>query len=177
MAVNSGASGLEFQDASSGKIGQVLQTVVQGDQSINPGANTWGGWSAISIDITPTATSSKVWVGFNGIGGFDNWAGLRIYKSVGGGSFSEISSAHGGQSSNRNGGLPFHGYHYNDPSQARNFNIWYLDSPNTTSQITYRIYSICHSSSPHYIGRSYNDADYTSVIRASTFINAWEILA
>ena len=164
-------------DASSGKIGQVLQTVLQGEQSITPSIHTWGAFSNVKIDITPTATSSKIWVGFNGLYGHDNWSGLRLYKSVGGGSYNEVTSAHGTASSARQSGLPFHGYSYNDTNTGRSFNISYLDSPNTTSQVSYQLYGISYSGSTQYIGRSYADGNQASITRASTFINAWEILA
>ena len=67
QVLQTGGSGANpsWTNASSGKIGQVLQTVLQGDQSISPSANTWGGFSNIKIAITPTATSSKIFVQVN----------------------------------------------------------------------------------------------------------------
>ena len=174
-----GANDPEWGEApGGGKVGQVKQTVLQSVQSVAPGANTWGQYSNVNITITPTATSSKIWIGFNGIGGYDNWSGLQLRRVISG-SESVINDAHGSGSGsgNRYTGLPAHLYSYNDASQARNFNIWYLDSPNTTSAVTYRLYSICHSGSTHYLGASHTDSNYTSVLRTSTYINAWEILA
>ena len=174
-----GANDPEWGEApGGGKVGQVLQTVLQTVQSVAPGANTWGQYSNVNITITPSATSSKVWIGFNGIGGYDNWSGLQLRRVIGG-SESVVNDAHGTSSGsgNRYTGLPAHLHSYNDTNVARNFNIWYLDSPNTTSAVTYRLYSICHAGSTHYLGQSHGDANYTSMIRASTYINAWEILA
>ena len=177
VAVNSGASALEFQDASSGKIGQVLQTVLQGDQSVNPGANTWAAFTNIVMTITPTATSSKIWIGFNGLLGQTNWSGLRIYRKIGSGSYSHLSAASGNASGNRNGALPVHGYSYNDTNTGRNFNVNYLDSPNTTDAVSYQLWGITHDSNHIFIGRSAGDSNNTAQVRTSTFMNAWEILA
>ena len=178
LKVNSGANGYEFGAVAGGKVGQVLQTVLQTVQSTAPSANAWGEYSNVNITITPSATSSKVWVGFNGIGGYNNWSGLQLRRVIGG-SESVVNDAHGTSSGsgNRYTGLPAHLHSYNDTNVARNFNIWYLDSPNTTSAVQYKLYSICHAASTHYLGQSYGDANYTSMIRASTYINAWEILA
>jgi len=178
LKVNSGATGYEFGAVAGGKVGQVLQTVLQTVQSTAPSANAWGEYSNVNITITPSATSSKIWIGFNGIGGYNNWSGLQLRRVIGG-SESVLNDAHGSSSGsgNRYTGLPMHGHSYSDTSQARNFNINYLDSPNTTSAVQYKLYSICHAGSTHYLGQSYGDANYTSVIRAATYINAWEILA
>ena len=59
LKINSGATAPEWGTDAGGKIGQVLQTVLQGTYSIAPGGNTWGTYSSILISITPTATSIK----------------------------------------------------------------------------------------------------------------------
>jgi len=177
QVLKQGANDPEWGTDAGGKIGQVLQTVLQAEQSVSPGANTWGAFTNAFIAITPTATSSKIWVGFNGIYGADNWSSLRITRAVGGGSYSHLSASSGNGESNRQPSAPFHGYRYNDHNQARNFNFWYLDSPNTTSAVQYRLEALCHDSNNQFLGRSYQNDNYTSITKASTFINAWEILA
>ena len=177
QVLKQGTNHPEWGTDAGGKIGQVLQTVIQGDQSINNGANTWGAFANLYITITPTATSSKIWVGFNGLLGQTNWSGLRIYRKIGSGSYSHLTAASGNASGNRNGGLPVHGYSYNDTNTGRMFNVNYLDSPNTTDAVSYQLWGITHDGNDIYIGRSAGDSNNTAMIRASTFLNAWEILA
>ena len=69
------------------------------------------------------------------------------------------------------------GYSYNDTNTGRMFNVNYLDSPNTTDAVSYQLWGLTHDSNDIFIGRSYGDANHTAVIRSSTFLNAWEILA
>ena len=179
QVLQTGGSGANpsWADASSGKIGQVLQTVLQGTYSITPGANTWASYSNVLISITPTATSSKIWVGFNFTVGANNWSGFRIERDIGGGGYSHLSAASGTAESNRQAGVPAHGYRYGDSNQNRNVNFWYLDSPNTTSAVTYKLAGIIHDSNSIYIGRTPSNDNYQSITRTSTYINAWEILA
>tara|TARA_R100001510_G_scaffold13128_1_gene10355 strand:- start:255 stop:1058 length:804 start_codon:yes stop_codon:yes gene_type:complete len=177
QVLKQGTNHPEWGTDAGGKIGQVLQTVSQNTHSINPGANTWAAFTNLYITVTPTATSSKIWIGFNGLMGQTNWSGLRIYRKIGSGSYSHLSAASGNSASNRSAGLPVHGYSYNDTNTGRMFNVNYLDSPNTTDAVSYQLWGITHDSNQVFIGRSAGDSDHTGVIRASTFLNAWEILA
>ena len=176
LKMNTAANAPEWGTDAGGKIGQVLQTVLQGTYSIAPGANTWGTYSSILISITPTAANSKIWIGFNFTVGCNNWAGFRIERDIGGGGYSHLSAASGTQEGNRQAGVPAHGYRYNDANQNRNVNFAYLDSPNTTSAVTYKLGGITHDSSSIYIGRTHSNDNYHSVTRTSTYINAWEVL-
>ena len=175
VKVNTAGNALEFGTISS-KVGQVLQTVLQGSQSVN-GHGSFTDYTNVKIDITPTATSSKIWVGFNGFVSNDNWSTLRLRRKIGSGSVADVSAAHGTASGSRQSSLPVHCYSYSDNNQCRNFNVWYLDSPNTTDQVTYNLAGMSYGSNSIFIGRTYSDANYNAISRGSTFINAWEILA
>ena len=92
------------------------------------------------------------------------------------GGYSHLSAASCTQEGNRQAGVPAHGYRYNDANQNRNVNFAYLDSPNTTSAVTYKLGGITHDSSSIYIGRTHSNDNYHSVTRTSTYVNAWEVL-
>ena len=69
--------------------------------------------------------------GMNGAaGGSDGETyGYKIYKSVGGGSYAETESSAWGQS-----------VYYGPGNEYNNLSINYLDSPSTTSTVTYKLY-------------------------------------
>ena len=98
---------------------------------------TTGGWdaTALSVTITPKFSTSKILLmcsgGMNGAaGGSDGETyGYKIYKSVGGGSYAETESSAWGQS-----------VYYGPGNEYNNLSINYLDSPSTTSAVTYKLY-------------------------------------
>ena len=93
--------------------------------------------SGLSLTLTPASTSSKVLVQFD-VGTMGNNANAHmfytVYRSIGGGSYSAIGQGTGGGS-----------YNYAAGTYASNSNHYdavghcFLDSPNTTSEVTYRI--------------------------------------
>ena len=96
--------------------------------------NTWL-VTGFGKSITPTSTNSKILImcsgGMNGAaGGSDGETyGYKIYKSVGGGSYAETESSAWGQS-----------VYYGPGNEYNNLSINYLDSPSTTSAVTYKLY-------------------------------------
>ena len=98
---------------------------------------TTGGWdaTALSVTITPKFSTSKILLmcsgGMNGAaGGSDGETyGYKIYKSVGGGSYAETENSAWGQS-----------VYYGPGNEYNNLSINYLDSPSTTSTVTYKLY-------------------------------------
>ena len=73
------------------------------------------------IQITPTSTSDKVWVHVELTGAMGGGSGTyKVVRSVGGTDTDVLTWTLGA-------------------SQTREFSKWYKDSPNTTSQITYKL--------------------------------------
>lgn len=97
-------------------------------------SNTWIS-SGLSVTITPTRSDSKIYVqasgGMNGPagGGSAEKMGFKINRSINGGSYSEVESSSSGQQ-----------VHYGDGDTYTALSINYLDSPGTTSPVTYKIY-------------------------------------
>ena len=113
--------------------------IVQVQMGVTTGQTTTtsGNWdaTALSVTITPKFSTSKILLmcsgGMNGAaGGSDGETyGYKIYKSVGGGSYAETESSAWGQS-----------VYYGPGNEYNNLSINYLDSPSTTSTVTYKLY-------------------------------------
>ena len=122
--------------------------------------STSSNWEAteLSVTITPKFSTSKILImcsgGMNGAAGGSGSVhiGYKIYRSIGGGSFVETESSSGGQSQI-----------YGDPNEYNTLSINYLDSPSTTSAVTYKLYqkSIAGSSTAS-VNR--NDNNQTQMI-------------
>ena len=126
LRVNSGATGLEFATAPSGKLLQVvtatdLTTRSTTSTSFVTASNT------LSVSITPSSASSKIFILVTGTV-YVNTSGVygvtTIYRNATnlGGSY--------GLSNNYNGGA----------NTIMNMAMSVLDSPSTTSAITYQVY-------------------------------------
>ena len=129
LAVANGGTGLSsgFINGTTnvGKIAQVVQTIK------TPATNSTSGSSFVSpgsgVSITPSATSSKVLVSVQGGGtvATDSASGyFTIYRD----------STNLGDSTK---GLQ---RQYNDERTDQPLSMQYLDSPNTTSSVTYQVY-------------------------------------
>jgi len=91
--------------------------------------------TSLYLSITPSATSSKVLVmmsgGMNGFAGGSGGEGnFTLYKDVGGGGYSQIDATTRGLGTLR----------WSSGDNYAPLSINYLDSPNTTSAVTYKLY-------------------------------------
>ena len=117
--------------------------------------------TAITMNITPSATTSKILVSFMVFGGFTGDASdhyFRIKRSITGGSTSYITAADQG---NRTGTLFIGAMGNSNSSGSRPNNISmsdYLDSPSTTSEVYYTVQHTSHGSQTFYLNRS-SDTD------------------
>ena len=117
--------------------------------------------TGLSASIIPSSTTSKILVtGYMmGSGNEGNQEGsmFRLYKNTGSGD-THISAADGSAESNRIGVFTQISGLTGDTEGLRTAPYDYLDSPNTTSSVTYKIYCRGYSSSyPVYINRSQDD--------------------
>lgn len=135
LRTNSGATALEFADAEGGgKIGQVLQTVKTSTFTTTNGVSG-SGFTAVpglSVSITPSATSSKILVmpTFNLSNTSRSYSKLYIN-----GSESDFKGDAIGSATRQMGGYYTGGSH-----TTFSISLFYLHSPNSTSQQTYAIY-------------------------------------
>ena len=119
--------------------------------------------TAITMNITPSATTSKILVSFMLFGGFSGDASdhyFRIKRSITGGSTTYITAADQG---NRTGTLFIgamgvsHSSGGSLPTQITMSD--YLDSPSTTSEIYYTIQHTSHGIGTFYLNRSADTDD------------------
>lgn len=157
--------GLEF-----GTAGGVLQTVSAFKSDTDSTTSTSDvAISGLSVSITPSSASNKILVMFD-VGCMGNNYNAHMfftpYRSIGGGSYSAIGQGTGGGSYNFTAGsYAANGYYH---TVGHNF----LDSPNTTSEITYKLYFRGSSGSyTYYINRRSSD----DLFRGSTSLTLMEI--
>ena len=110
---------------------------VQMGVTTSQSTTTSGNWdaTALSVTITPKFSTSKIFImcsgGMNGPAGGSNYhqIGYKIYRSVGGGSYAETENSTTGQA-----------MYYGTANEYNPLSINYLDSPSTTSSVTYKLY-------------------------------------
>ena len=167
---------------SSGGIIQVKNTT-KTDTWAHPGGFTaYAVVDGLNVVITPTRADSKILITASVNYATQYWQGYgALYKKVGAGSDAVVEGAIGGA----NGVVPrysFSGLQYSGTSgQAYNQyhgSINYLDSPSTTSAVTYAIAMRGYSTSYNvYVNRNHDDSrtsnDYYG--RGASFITAMEV--
>ncbi len=119
-----------------GKIGQVIQTVSTASSSIS----TTSFADVITAAITPSATSSKVLIDFR-LGGYNPSAAMDIFFRVLRDSTTLQTGTAGQGTAAQSAGTP------NSDRGDGGFSINFLDSPNSTSAITFHLQSKVSGSS------------------------------
>ena len=169
----SDAGTLKRLDASligGGKINQVVQAVKTDTFTCTSASFT--DVTGITVNITPSATSSKILVMASLVGGAANE--IHVHFKLLRGSTDILK---GDAASNRIRATTSTGPIRNT-SQSENFSIQYLDSPSSTSQQTYKIQMQNQGSSQtSYINRSGADVDNSTFSRNTSTITVMEVLA
>ena len=164
-------SGSSLTGIDTGKILQVKQTVKTAISSTT--SSSFGALSGLSVNITPSATSSKILVtvdfkmGNGGAGAYIKIVrdSTDIYKGDAvSGKNSCLQQTYGGNDTGEGQyGLPFMGGTF-------------LDSPNTTSQVTYSVQWLREGSATIYLNRCGSDSgDYVG--RTASSITVQEVAA
>ena len=154
--------------------GKLLQTIMvhKTDTTSHSAGSTMQDISGMAVNITPSASTSKILVtsclNFCTQHGQHAFALYLLRDST----FLTL----GDTSSNRNratfGGLS----DLNNGYDTRPFNLSFLDSPGTTSQVTYKWqWNNPTHSTPLYLNRSYSDIDGSYGMRVSSNIIVQEI--
>jgi len=163
-----------FAVPSGGKIGQVVTTTKTDTWSQSTSGNTFYQPTGFSRTITPTATSSKILImttaSFSGTKEYE--FGGKILRQIGG---SDAEILIGDAASSR--ARTFMSKRTNEAQDFANFNMTVLDSPSTTSEITYRVMGATESSTTLYLNRGANDSDNSGEWRAASSIVCMEVLA
>ena len=156
------SDGTSQSSAAGGKILQVKTFQKTDSATYSPDSQLVFKDIGITMNITPSATTSKILVSFVLFSDFSGNASnhyLRIKRAISGGSTSYITAADQG---NRTGTL-FIGAMGNSESSGDRPTIStmsdYLDSPSTTSEIYYTIQHTSHGIGTFYLNRSADTDD------------------
>ena len=159
-----------------GTILQVVSATKTDTQSIN--ANTTADITGLSVSITPSSTSSKILISYsitagNTEGGYSG--GILLLRDstqiyLGDAASSRARLANYISISNTGGGTDYN---------MVNASGEHLDSPSSTSAITYKLQAknLASSTGVLYIGRSKNDQDQSYIARTPSSITVMEVAA
>ena len=162
-----------------GGIIQIKQTVKTSKFSTTTTGNTID-VTGVSVDITPTSNTSKIFVmcsGYFGNGNNDSFAHLRLARVLDGVEEMHLSRGDASGSATRatmsatlrSGGGQ-------SDAVARHFGCHFLDSPNTTNACTYKLMILVTQGTPAIIGGSSGNND-SNRGAYPTFITAMEVSA
>tara|TARA_Y100000114_G_scaffold142168_1_gene148530 strand:- start:642 stop:1211 length:570 start_codon:yes stop_codon:yes gene_type:complete len=176
-ATSYAGSGSSLTGITTGKILQVVEAVKTSPASTS--TTTYNAISGLQPQITPSSSSNKVMIFINLKWGFSNEnndVNFKLFRSIGG---TETEIFFG--DANGSNSLGFYGA---QDALGKGIHIMmpvcsqYLDSPNTTSQITYLIkWQVQRSNSYNYLNRpGYNDTT-VSYHRASSSVTLMEVEA
>jgi hypothetical protein len=154
-----------------GKIGQVVQAVKTDTQSTT--STSFVDISGISVSITPSSTSSKIFITANISGGHvinDTPCYFQLKRDT-----TDIYLGTTATGSRINAsGLVFEG---NDSNHAGKVSMSFVDEPSSTSAITYKVQFKSFSGSAVYINRSSADVDAGYNARQASSLIVMEVLA
>jgi len=169
QVLTSAGAGLQanYEDAAGGgKIGQVFTVQNTGVES-----SSGTGWETItdlSVDITPAATSSKIWISSTLAYGVAMSTHVRLMRDTTAIGIGDLVGNHPQESFSTN-------------ENEMQYGCWpltynWLDSPSSTSAITYSWQWITASGTA-YIGRSWYDNNTTNYGRGASSVTVMEVLA
>ena len=160
-----------------GKILQVVQTM-KTDTFSSTTATTWTDITGVTVNITPSASTSKILVSFHGAcsSNDDSYLWLRMARVIGGTTDATLC-----RGASRNNSVLCtldgnQGVQTNKNSSANHSSFEFLDSPNTTSQITYKMQFYKAMGTYFFIGGTYADFDLNKG-SVPTFMTVKEIAA
>ena len=175
LKVNSGATGYEFAADAGGKIGQVLQTVKTSTFSHTFGSShSFVNITGLSQAITPVATSSKIllMVTVNALSDAGSQATIDTIRDT-----TQIFV--GDAASNRISATAMANQNASDSDwSVSNIHYTFLDSPNTTSSITYQVRIGGFANGTQHVNKSERDSASGSYDnRLASSITLMEVLA
>lgn len=132
------------------------------------GSLVWVDITGLSVNITPTSASNKIMICFSIPGGTQNLSYLRIMRD-------STPIAIGDASSNRPRATMGNINDSGDANRIQAFSQMFIDSPATTSTITYKIQVAAETSNTTFINRSRADLDNAVGSRLTSSITVMEI--
>ena len=141
-----------FETLSAGKILQCLSTAKTDTWSL--ASSTFTDIPSLTVDITPAATSSKILI-FGHISDSMSASSSNAYRIMRDSTAVGIGTAAGNRQ-----GASSKSYHTGATSHSNTVPYFFLDSPSSTSELTYKIQMSAQSSRTGYINQTAADGDY-----------------
>ena len=161
-----------WEAASGGKVLQWTTNYITARYSNS--STSFADFSGLQVfSITPSATSSKIVLMSDLVGHCANWNVMKYLRKIGSGSYADfgLPTAATGSQSNAH----FSGFYDSDTAVANTVNWSYLDSPNTTDQVSYKLQALSYNPTTVYINRTTNDGNYTAVGSLTSSVMLLEI--
>ena len=156
--------------AGGGKLLQVVQSVKT--DTFTTTSTSEQDISDLSVALTPSSASSKIWVtGSFTVSRHGVTTFLKLQRDIGGAGYAD-SAYIGDAASSRQRTICYLSY---ADRQEQVVSINYLDSPNTTDEVTYKAVCWCQAAYQMAINRSYTDTDNDNYGRAPSAITIMEI--
>ena len=155
-----------------GKILQVVQTVKTDVFSASQSAGTAVPVTGLTVSITPSSTANKVLV-FADISGSNTFGRQGMVLTRGGSTLTGSIGDSAGSRSSVTASLSAYGYQYATGQTS----VMYLDSPASTSSLTYGVSLVGLSSGTHFVNRQRDDTDAVAYMRTASFITVMEVSA
>lgn len=157
---------------SAGKIGQIISTTVS-TSGFTSTSSSFVDVTGLSVTITPTSSSSRIFVIYTVFGSCNNHSAIRLVRdstpiNVG------VAAGNRVASSGASFGLGSGGGATGDDAVTISGN--FLDSPSTTSAVTYKIQAAAYIATIWYLNTSIDDGDNTYTYRGASTITVMEIL-
>jgi hypothetical protein len=169
VLADDGSGKIRKADLPSGTVLQVVNTVLTSATSVSSGGS-FGEITGLATSITPISTSSRILVMLSLSGGTDNGyrAGINLVRNS-----TDIFKGDSAGSRTRTTIFAKNLDAANQASYHMAFSA--VDSPSTTSSITYKVYASVENTSTFYVNRSAADSDSTSHYRAASSLIVMEI--
>jgi hypothetical protein len=157
---------------STGKIGQIISTTVS-TSGFTSTSSSFVDVTGLSVTITPTSSSSRIFVIYTVFGSCNNHSAIRLVRdstpiNVGVAAGNRVASS--GASFGLGSGSGASG------DDAVTISGNFLDSPSTTSSVTYKIQAASYVATIWYLNTSIGDGDNTFTYRGASTITVMEIL-
>ena len=155
-----------------GTIIQVVSTTKT--STFSTSSSSYTDVTGLSVSITPTSTSSKIFITINVMAATDNSTQgyFEIFRTSD--NTSVCIGDDGGGSRQR---ASFGPTYFNDTNDLKECGMSFLDSPNTTSAFNYKVRCKNQGSGNVYVGRSNSDGDAAHTGRYPCTITVMEVAA
>ena len=149
-----------------GKIGQVVS--VTKTDTFSTSSTTYTDITGLTVNITPSATSSKILVLYSVSGGSQNHTSTQLLRD-------STSISIGDAASSRTRATTGNFYENSSGSMIYTYAVNVLDSPSSSSQLTYK--AQIRAEGATYVNRSRSDTNASYGARLASTITLLEVLA